>query len=319
MADSPARRELAAAQQAGEAKTPAGARARKQARALLATHAGELFGPLAAYPGDRWGGLNLVWRRGYIDAASIDCKYYDRASFAEQKVDALACLDDLLAHPSASQLRELAFARIDADETDYAPVIARIAARELPQLRRLVIGPDSGYGGPVGDVEPLWRACPNLEHLAFPIAGTRRVDFARISLPHLVTLEIMAPTPRAIAAVASAKWPALAELRLRPDEEPALDVGDLRPLLAGRAVPELRKLAFEEYRPADALCEALAASALARQLVELEIVLSDATDAGALALAAATWPKLKRLDLGDNAIGKAGRQAVKAMRVEVKV
>jgi len=313
------RRELAAAQRIGEGKTPAAARARKRARELLVAHASELLGPLAKYPATKWGALSLTWRRGYIDAASIDCTYYDRDSFSEKSIDALACLGDLLAHPSSSNLRELAFARIHRDETDYAPVVRCIAARKQPALRSLTIGPTSGYGGPVGDVESLWRACPNLESLRFPIVGTRSVAFRRISLPRLEALEIMDPTREALAAIARARWPALEDLRIRPDDHTEIDVADLRPLLDARAVPRLRTLTFQAYRPADPLCEVLATSRLARQLVALEITIADMTDRGAAALARGTWPKLRSLHLGYNSIGKAGRIALAGMRAEVRL
>src|SRR5262245_42075584 len=319
MADSAVRHELATAQRIGEGKTAAAARARKRAKELLVAHATELLGPLAKYPGDRWGGLHLTWKRGYIDAASIDCSYYDRDSFSEKLIDALACLDDLLAHPSSRHLRELAFARIDRDETDYTRAVRCIAASKRPALRSLTIGPSSGYGGPVGDVESLWRACPNLESLQFPIVGTRRVAFRRISLPHLKMLEIMDPTREALTAIARARWPALEELTIRPDDHTKIVVGDLRPLLAARWVPRLCRLTVQSYRPADALCEALATSQLARQLVSLEIAIADMTDRGALALASGKWPRLRHLGVAYNGIGKAGRVALTGMRADVRL
>ena len=316
----PVRRELAAAQRQGEAKTPAGARARKLAKELLATHASELLGPLANYPGARFGGLTLTWQRGYIDTASISCVFYDRTLFCERQIDALACLRDLLAHPSSARLRELAFGQIKRDGADYAPAVRTIAAHRLPALHSLTLGPSSGYGGKIGDVESLWRACPNLETLRFPIASTRGVAFRKISLPRLKVLEIMDPTRDALAAIARARWPALEELTIRPDDSTELDIADLRPLFAARSVPRLRRLRVQSYRPgADTLCEALVDTPLARKLVALEISIADMTDRGAVALAGGKWPKLRSLGLAYNGIKKAGRTALAKMRAEVRL
>jgi hypothetical protein len=262
----------------------------------------------------------VTWRRGYIDTASIDGTYYDRDSFGEKTIDALACLGDLLAHPSSSKLRELSFGRTRRGGQDLSPVVRAIAQHRLPTLRGLTIGPTSGYGGEVGDVESLWRACPNLESLHFPIASTRRVTFRKISLPRLKLLEIMDPTREALAAIACARWPALEDLVIRPDDSTELDIADLRPLFAARGVPRLRRLGFQSYRPgADTLCEALVDTPLARKLVALEISIADVTDRGAVALAGGKWPKLRSLGLAYNGIKKAGRTALAKVRAEVRL
>jgi uncharacterized protein (TIGR02996 family) len=310
---------LIALQHAGEAKTPAGAKARAGARKHLDAHTDTLLGELAKYPkGDYCLGLALTWRRGFIESVELD-----HESPAGKRFDAKKCLEQLLAHPSAQFLRELSVHRVDAKTNDYRPIVRLLAERKLPTLRKLTIEPMEELGPKksiLGGLSSLWASCPNLTSLHL---NGNDVVFGKIQLPKLQRFSIDSRnlSKQAMASICAAKWPALESMEIRPGDVGAtVTVDGFQPILAARGLPKLTVLYLLEIPDTDRLCELLAKSRVAAQLVALSLELGNVTDAGAALLAARPggWPALQRLDVSRNRLTKVGRRALVGLCPTVK-
>jgi uncharacterized protein (TIGR02996 family) len=316
------RGELIMLQHAGTAKTPQGAKARTRAKQLLAQHADVFLGELAAYPVGSWHmGLELTWRLGFIERVELDYRTAD----GKTELDAVTCVEQLLAHPSARFLRELVVHAVDGKTNDYRPIVKLLCAKPRLTLERLTFDALEYYGPTksiIGDVSKLWKSCPNLISLD---VVAQSIALGKIVAPKLRRLSIddRVLSKQAVASIGAATWPALESLALRPDgDAPAFTADALLPILTGRGLPKLTELRLNEIREADQLCEALAASKLAGQLETLDLSLNGwLTDAGARALASRKggWPKLELLALERSGIEKAGKAALKGICPKLKL
>jgi uncharacterized protein (TIGR02996 family) len=138
------------------------------------------------------------------------------------------------------------------------------------------------------------------------LAGCRAL--ARLALPRLRTLKLSGLVePEAVIALAAGLFPALTTLDL---SQCMIGVAGVE-AVCGTAWP-LEQLDLWICVIGDDGARALAASRLTRTLRELLVGYSSLTDAGAIAIAAATWPALERLAFRGDPIGEQGARALAA-------
>ena len=217
-----------------------------------------LAGPLA---GRR--GLNLKWRRGFIDQALVHGEFVRGA--AED------LLFDLLRHPSARFLRELVLVCWHEDAQDHRLLLGLLLhADPAPPLRVLEIRYDSlqwtGYQ-PLGDVGVLGTSYPQLESVRLDGDDTSR--FTGLALPRAKRFAFMtsAMPPHTLRAIGAAPWPALEELALSFHGS-ACTLVDLAFIYE---LPALTRLKIRNAQFAEALAHQLLTSPLAKQLVRIEL------------------------------------------------
>ncbi len=248
-------------------------------------------------------GDNTAWRWGYLEKLWISNKH-DRSSGDEDgkaPVDVGDALGWLLDHPSTRFLRELSVGIVEYEDNGYAGIAKIIGKRSLPTLRKLIIG-DFYYEetelnwSNAGDVSPIYKAVPNLESLTVR-SGTMKLG--KLELPKLRELHIISGglDKSSFKAILEAKWPHVERVTLQLGEELKFKLADLQPIFDGRLFPKVKHLGLGNSPQGDAIAQALATSKLAGQLESIDV--SDGTmgDAGALALAAGKFPKLKAIDI----------------------
>jgi hypothetical protein len=161
-----------------------------------------------------------------------------------------------------------------------------------------------------GNLEPLYKAVPNLEHLTLR-AGSMKLG--KIELPHLKELVILSAglDKAAIASVCQARWPNLEKLHVHTGDERKFKFADLQPILEGTRFPAVRHLGLGNSEHSDAICAALVKSKLVSRLESLDLSRGTLGDQGAATLASVKWPKLEALDVSWNFLTKVGRAALK--------
>jgi uncharacterized protein (TIGR02996 family) len=287
---------------------------------LLEAHAGALLGPIGAWirTGERDAGVDLRWNRGFLEYARFD-GFHERGDTEDN-------LWDLLRHPSARFLHTLEIGCHRAGDQDNTLICATlIHAGPTPPLRRLVIGDfdQDDYNGidisraPIGDLSLLSTAYPLLEEVI--LKGTGDVELGTLDLPHARVFALRTSTLRAttVAAIAAARWPALAELELwTGDDEYGGDctLDDLAPLFAPGKFPALRRLRIMNTPLSDELCLLLVTSPhLAAQLEQIDFSLGTLSDTGAATLATSRipFPRLRSLDVFHCSLSPAGLERLR--------
>ena len=162
---------------------------------------------------DRQVGTHLTWRRGLLDAITLD-----HFGGEESLPDKLA---RLASDPAARLVRRIEINAVQFDGAgDLEPAIAELArlAPRLPRLRDIAFSEGMNLGNPwiegpirVGDLSPLYAAYPRLEVLE--VAG-KDYRLGTLELPALRRLAVADMSPVDIDAVAAAALPSLADLEL---------------------------------------------------------------------------------------------------------
>jgi uncharacterized protein (TIGR02996 family) len=253
----------------------------------IALHAPQLLGSLAALVRDVRdpNAAPFFWQHGFIR----------RAELGSQKEYALdRVVGELLAHPSAKFLVELAVRAFDRREA--LAIIQLVRANAPATLREL----DLFARANLDRIDPaLWPALPRLERLTIT---ARAFALERFALPSLVRGKFIATSmsSAAVEAIAVAPWPVLERLEIRfcgVRGTTEADFHDLRPLLLRTDMPKLTHLKLRGCAFAGAVARTLAAAPLSRQLHVLDFSAGDFSpqDLQALATAASNFPNLREL------------------------
>lgn len=265
----------------------AGPKAAAAAGKHLAKHAARLLGPLAALMPDLrvLDAPPLIWRHGYLRRAEL-------ASAKGRPLD--ATLGELLAHPSARFLVELALRAYARDEA--LAILEQLRRAAPPTLRELDLFARANLDRIDGEV---WRGLPHLERLTI---AARAYDLAAIELPALRRARFLATSlsSATVRAVASAPWPVLERLELRfcsATGAAEADFHDLKPLLERTDLPALTHLKLRGCAFAGTVARTLARAPLAHQLQVLDLSAGDFSpqDLAVLAQHAASFPNLREL------------------------
>jgi uncharacterized protein (TIGR02996 family) len=255
-------------------------------------------------------GLNLRWRRGFIYRAVLHGEFL--RGVVEDR------LFDLLRHPSARFLRELAINCSHVDAQDHR-LLVDVLLHAAPPLRSLAIAYESerwaGYA-PLGDLGSLGSVYPLLEDVR--LDGDNTTRFAGLSLPRvkrfeLRTMELPAHTLRELGR---APWPALEELVVGLHAT-SCTFEDARFVLA---LPRLERLRMIAAPFANELVEALVASPLAARLQILDLRESRFDDHGAAILAAARsrFPQKLRCYISRTRVSSDGRELLEAADIDIE-
>ena len=288
---------------------------RKQVAKYIEAHAGELLGDdLQEAVSEET--LKLEWHLGFIREARVGQVDYDSTA------DVPDVLRKLLAHPSACFLRSLTIGMANFDgENEYMDTLEVLGkAKPSKALRHLFIGdfefPDDTEISwtIVGDLQPLYRVFPELRELR--VRGGE-IGLGKIDLPELrsFTVETGGLMLGAVKSIMKAKWPKLESLEIwfgQDNYGAEGGVKDLKPLLDGEGVPNLRKLGLRNAEFTDELCEVLPKAKVLAQLQELDLSMGTMTDAGAHVLATnpTVFRRLKTLDVSENFLTKEGQKLV---------
>jgi hypothetical protein len=172
----------------------------------------------------------------------------------------------------------------------------------------------------IGNVEPMYPAMPNLESLTLR-SGSMKLG--KIALPKLKELFIMSGglDKKSLAAITDQKWPHLETLNVQVGEEgsPQIKLKDLAPIFTGTNFPKVKHLGLGNAPFQDEIAAELAKSKIAAQLETLDLSQGTLGDAGATALAAGKFPKLKSINVDESWLSKKGIAALKTIAKEVEV
>ncbi len=196
-------------------------------------------------------GLNLRWRRGFIDEARLGGTYVPGRT---EDV-----LFELLRHPSARLLRVLA---IDCSgDADYGLVVELLLhADPAPPLRALEIT------GGTAELGTLGSSYPRLERLVLVTSA----NLDGIALPHVEYLSLLPATLSNLSALAAASWPALHTLEIELERDGRCVIDHLQ-WLFDRPPPRLTTLQIYGAEFGGAIVDAFVGSPLVRQLERLDL------------------------------------------------
>ena len=291
---------------------------KNQRRAFLSDELADAVAHARLRHGSYRQGLELRWRRGFIERA-----WLGRLASAAMS-DARAVLDALLAHPSARLLRELVLdipiwdRWINFDQLHDALA----ACATPPPLRRLQIGDfverTPGYRYPdrdisaveLGDLGALWPRYPQLVEIE--LQGCH-LDLGTIDSPALRSFELCSSTV-SDANLAALRAPALERLVLWLGDGEYGGGVTRRALndLLRTAPPTLRELGIMNTDHADVVAELLARLPLAGQLRVLDLSLGTLTDTGARWLERRAFPQLEELRVQRSYISPAAIRTLEA-------
>jgi uncharacterized protein (TIGR02996 family) len=329
------RGELVTVQHGLQGKSGAAATKLKKAQTkLLADHGVHFVPPRLAQmlakplPKEKWrkwhvetSFCKIAWRCGFIHDATLACEMDEDPHKLEELVD------ELLAHPSARALQELRIGSLGiADQFNYRKVVAALVGAGSPSLRSLDLADFPGEDceiswSELGDVSKLYKAFPRLERLRLR-GGS--MALGKLALPELrsFAVETGGLDGGCIKSICSAKWPKLESLKLYFGDDnygASGNVKSILPILAGKGLGALRHLGLMNADFTDALCAALPKAKVLPQLETLDLSLGTMSDVGAAALVAAKaqLSHLKRLNVDDNFLTKAGLKSLTALGIEV--
>jgi hypothetical protein len=168
---------------------------------------------------------------------------------------------------------------------------------------------------------PLLQAYPRLEE--FRVRGGTGLAFDKIQHATLRSLiiETGGLDSKIVRDVAAADLPALEHLELwLGDDNYGADwkLDDLRPILDGKAFPQLKVLGLRDSDRADEIATALATAPILERIHTLDLSLGTLGDQGADALLASpALKKLERIDLHHHYMSEAMARRFEALDIEV--
>ncbi len=264
-------------------------------------------------------GRDTTWRWGFLESLWISAKQTNE----DAEIDVPGALAALLDHPSSRFLRDLTLGIVRFEDNSYDEVAAVIGNRRLPALRSLILG--DFYSSEtelnwshMGDVSPIYRAVPDLRSLTLR-SGSMQLGPIELPTLHELTILTGGLDLDSLRAICRAPWPNLTTLALQLGNEAAFTIDHLAPVLDGRGLPRVTHLGLGNSTISDAIAGALARSAIAAQLVRLDLSKGTLGDAGARALAAGSFPKLERVDVGDSFLTDDGIAALSRIAKHVEV
>ncbi|MCA2981029.1 MAG: TIGR02996 domain-containing protein, partial [Myxococcaceae bacterium] len=257
----------------------------------------------------------LVFRHGFLTQARL----WRRRGSA---TDLSALTRAFLAQPFTRFVTALRFGLAsDEADNDWGPTLAALVesprAAQLSALAFDDFGPDEAdlASTPFGDLSRLWAGLPALEHLSLRSGAggvLGRVEHPRLKSFVRVSTGLSASELRSIGA---ARWPALERLELWTGSTALgaeVTAEALRPLVEGQALPRLTHLGLVACEEARELVPMLLGSPLLPRLRTLDLsrgLVADA-EAGLLLRHADRLRHLERLDLSENLLSPAGRDAL---------
>jgi hypothetical protein len=202
------------------------------------------------------------------------------------------------------------------------------ARKRLPNLRSLFFGDITSLDCEIswishGDLGPLLAAFPKLEE--FRVRGAANLTFGKLRHKNLrsFALESGGLPEQLLQEVLEAELPKLEHLELWLGTQSYGGIADpapLQPLLEGKRFRKLKYLGLRDSQIADAVAEAVTASALLERLEVLDLSLGNLTDAGAEALLGSpVVRRLKKLDLHHHFLSPAFMAELKKLPLEVDV
>lgn len=283
--------------------------------ALVLRHRAEWLGPMLAEElekeGEAWQGhvLDLEWRFGFLWRAKV------RTIYDWEGPTVLELLRALLDASASRFLFELSIGLTDAEgETEFSDEIRAVAEVERPSLRRVYVGdfefPDETEISwtEVGDVSPLYVACPNLEWLKVQGGG---IELGTLAHPKLKALTVHTGglPEAAVRSIAQADLPNLTDLEVWFGDDNYGAGGDaqtIAPLFTGQGVPKLVRLGLMNAQFSNDLPAALAGSPLLKQIRLLDLSMGVMSSDGATALLehADAFAHLERLAVDDNMLSE---------------
>lgn len=181
-----------------------------------------------------------------------------------------------------------------------------VARERLPNLTALFLGDITSEESEIswivqGDLSPLLRAYPNLEHLR--VRGATNLRFGALRHDHLKALIVESgglPVV-VIREVLNARLPALEHLELwLGTGEYGWDgsINDMQAFFDGVLFPNLRYLGLRNSEITDMIATAIASAPIMQSLETLDLALGTLSDDGATALLNSPYvPRLAKLDI----------------------
>jgi uncharacterized protein (TIGR02996 family) len=261
---------------------------------------GEWLGPIGEHLARH---SRAVWRHGFVSELVFDVGYKKKHAHVGE------LLASTLQLPMLRFVRALSIGDIwTNDELSYTPVVDALLGLELPALRSLAIAPNTyEMSWSHLDATGLAAAFPALETLVLGAGNleTGPLDHATLKRFAIRTGGL---TQRNLDAVLAARWPELVDLELWFGSSDygadVFETSDLAPILNGRGLGKLRRLALKNAELTDAICAALVHAPVVAQLTELDLSMGTMSDEGAAALVtnAKRFAHLAKLSVADNAL-----------------
>ena len=277
---------------------------------MLHRNAGRWLGAFVEY---LEGNSRAVWQHGFVRELVFDVGYSRRTT-----IDAARLLETTLALPMFRFVHTLSIGDVPTDDNeirydDVAEALLRVAP---PCLRALEIGPNQfQVSWPHLDGRGLAERIPLLESL---VLGGGDITTATLDFPNLRRFAIQTSglTNANLEAICAARWPVLEDLEIwfgRTERGAAVLTGhELAPILSGRTLPKLRRLALMNAEFTDAICDMLARAPIVARLTELDLSKGTMSDAGAATLVAAAsrFRHLTKLVIDENDVSPSAADAL---------
>lgn len=193
-------------------------------------------------------------------------------------------------------------------ESTIDPIVAEIVAKreELPNLKAIFVGDIISEEQEIswinqGDLSPLLKALPDLEHLA--IRGGNSLQLGNVDLPKLKSLRIETGglDVSVVQSIGAANLPELETLVLwlgTQEYGATTTIPDLQPFYECANMPKLKYLGLCNSEIQDDVAVFMATAPVLQRLDSLDLSMGRLTDDGGLALLTSPHIRnLKKLDL----------------------
>lgn len=268
---------------------------------LWREHGAAIIGSLAGLSRD---GLSLEWNMGCVVGAALTVPPDDVGS---------ATLAHLLAHPAAFALSKLSLGTESLGEHgfNYQPLVDLVSEEAPTTLRELALGEINGWTADetvvLGDLRPMFARHGELR--AVTLAGRASTVSAPWALPELTELALrpVGLSRTWLRVVNAEPWPALRALTFSYASAFDSDIGWLTASRITARFPRLTRLGVIGSGDALGVIEALGATGLSRQLVELDVTFGRFGDEAITRLNEDRddFPSLERLIVGQLPRGAA--------------
>lgn len=290
------------ARQLAAASEPDNPALQHAAASYASEHAEALFGPLAEYLGSV---VRLGWRGGFVETATLGKRLEDPGPY-----EGPILLRWLLEHRTAILLRELELRPFDHGwgRDQLRALVEVVLERPRPLLRRLAVGHGSHTGvlGELGELAGLDQLLPNLEVLELRVRSVVLERLRHHKLRRLIWHSSI--VPKQARALAHFELPKLESLDL------SLSLDQLEDMFDQLELPSLRSLRVPGT--AEHL-DWLACVPWRVGLEQLDLSGGNLEDADVPLLIALRWPRLRRLDVSYNQLGRDGIARLAALGLEL--